>query len=399
VFVSGRRRVVISGRGAVSGFGAGRELLAQRVWAGASAVRPRERTAGYAVPSSVAAEVPAACLADTPDTTDPGGRAGSAFRADTAHADVAGRAAWVLALARRAAREALREAGDPDPGGIALVLASTKADLSGVVGEGEGEGLPARLALRLAAELGLSGVCAAVSTACASGLVALSLAARRIERGEAERLLVVGVDALSPFVMAGFGALHALDPGPCRPFDVRRRGISLGEAAGAILLSAHERESVGVVLAGYGGGNDAAHAIHPDQDGAGLALATRRALSHAGLAPADMDLIHLHGTGTLANDASEAAGLGAVYGGRTSAAFGSKAQTGHTLGAAGVIETLLAVEALQRGVVPANIGLEEQGVDGRLDLVREARPLARARRALKVAGGFGGIQAALVLQA
>jgi 3-oxoacyl-[acyl-carrier-protein] synthase II len=112
-----------------------------------------------------------------------------------------------------------------------------------------------------------------------------------------------------------------------------------------------------------------------------------------------MDLIHLHGTGTLANDASEAAGLGAVYGGRTSAAFGSKAQTGHTLGAAGVIETLLAVEALQRGVVPANIGLEEQGVDGRLDLVREARPLARARRALKVAGGFGGIQAALVLQA
>jgi 3-oxoacyl-(acyl-carrier-protein) synthase len=364
----------------VTGFGAGRSLLAERIWAGARAVRSRERTAGHPAPTAVAAELPASCL---PDGVPPG--------------------ELPLRLARQAAREALEEAGAPDPGGIALVLASTKADLSGVVGEGRGDGCPARLAARLAEDLGLAGVCASVSTACASGVVALSLAARRLQRGEAERLLVVGVDVLWPFVMAGFGAVHALDPGPCRPFDVRRRGISLGEAAGAMLLSVHARESVGVELAGHGGANDAAHPLHPDEQGAGLVLAVRRALARARLPPGDVDVIHLHGTGTLANDAAEARGLGGLYGGRTPPAFGTKAQTGHTLGAAGVIETLLAAEALQRGVVPANVGLEEPGVDARLDLVREpralARPATRPRRALKVAGGFGGIQAALVLEA
>jgi 3-oxoacyl-(acyl-carrier-protein) synthase len=360
----------------VTAFGASRAVLTENVWSGARAVRPRDRSAAWSVPSSVAAEVPAAC-----------------------HEDAAGEGGLAFSLARRAAREALAEAGRSDPGGIGLVLASTKGDLSGVVGEGAGDGLPARLAERLVQDLGLSGVRASVSTACASGLVALSLAARRIERGEEQHLLVVGVDALSPFIMAGFGALHALDPGPCRPFDVQRRGVSLGEAAGAILLSVHAGESVGVAIVGHGGANDASHPIHPDPRGEGLALATRRALGLAGLASGEIDLVHVHGTGTVANDATEAAGLGSVYGGRTPPAFGTKAQTGHTLGAAGVIETLIAAEALQRGVVPPNIGLLEQGVDARLDLVREARTLPRARHALKVASGFGGIQAALVLQA
>jgi 3-oxoacyl-(acyl-carrier-protein) synthase len=385
VVVSGRQDVVIAGRGAVSGFGSGRELLTERVWAGARAVRPRERTAAFAAPTTVAAELPSGCL-------------------DGACAPSA------RALALRAAREALAEAGQPDPAGIGLVLASTKAEFSGVASADRhaappaepGLGSPARLARALAAELGLASVLGAVSTACASGLVALSLAARRIERGEVERVLVVGVDVLTPFVMAGFGALHALDREACRPFDVARRGISLGEAAGAILLSAHARESIGVALTGHGGGNDATHPIHPDRDGAGLALATARALAHARLAPADVDLIHVHGTGTVANDASEALGLAGLFRGRTPPAFGTKAQTGHTLGAAGVIETLIAAEALLRGSVPPNIGLEEPGVDGRLDLVREHLRLPqrpRARHGLKVAGGFGGVQAALVLSA
>jgi len=370
------RAVHVAGRGAVSGFGAGVATLAARVWGGHSAVRARARTAAFPAPTAVAAEVPAGWL-------PPG----------VAEAELP------RLLARAAAREALAEAGSPDPGGIGLVLASTKADLSGVMGAGDGLGSPARLAARLADELALGGVRAVVSTACASGLVALSLAARRIARGEDERLLVVGVDALGAFVLAGFGSLHALDPGPCRPFDLGRRGISLGEGAGALLLSARASDSLGVAIAGHGGANDACDALLPDDGGQGLALAGARALARAGLAAADVDVIHVHGTGTLANDRSEALGLVRLFGGRTAPAFGTKAQTGHTLGAAGVLETVLAIEALRRRIAPPNAGLEEPDVEPRLDLVRDPRPLARARCALKVAGGFGGIQAALVLQA
>jgi len=368
-----RRAVFVAGRGAVTTFGAGAGALSDAVWAGRSGVLPRRRTARCAAPTAVAAEVPDACLPSAPESDRP------------------------LLLARRAALEALDEAREADRAAIGLVLASTKADLSGIVGPGQGWGCPARLARRLAGELGLHGVAGVVSTACASGLVALSLAARRIARGEDERLLVVGVDALSEFILAGFGSLHALDPGPCRPFDVARRGISLGEASGALLLTARAGESIGVTLAGHGGANDACSAILPDDGGEGLALAARRALAAAGLAPHEVDVVHAHGTATLANDRSEALGLAALFGGRTPPVFGTKAQTGHTLGAAGVIETVLAIEALRRREAPANAGLEEPGVDARLDLVRERRTLPRARCALKVAGGFGGIQAAVVL--
>ncbi len=312
-------------------------------------------------------------------------------------------AQFALALGALAAREALAEAPGVDPRDIGLVLASAKADLSGVadLGDGLGDGLgsPARLARRLAAELGLGGVTAAVSCACASGVAALSLAARRIVRGEAEHLLVVGVDVAHDFVQAGFASLGALQRGACRPFDARRHGMSLGDGAGAILLSAHAKESRGVSIAGWGGANDACHVTGPDREGAGLTLAVRRALQHAGIDASAIDLVHVHGTGTVANDACEARGLVAAFGGRTPPAFGTKAQTGHTLGAAGVLETLLACEALRRGVVSRNVGLEQPDVDAGLDLVREPRTLARSSCALKVSSGFGGIQAALVLQA
>jgi 3-oxoacyl-[acyl-carrier-protein] synthase-1 len=212
-------------------------------------------------------------------------------------------------------------------------------------------------------------------------------------------VLVVGVDVLHPFVLAGFGALHALDPGPCRPFDRERRGVSLGEAAAALVLTRREGDSLGPALVGHGGANDACHVTGPDRRGAGIALAARRAIASAGLQPADVDVLHLHGTATQANDATEATGLGALFSGRTPPAFGTKGQTGHTLGASGVLETIVAIDALQRGRAPANAGLERPDVDAALDLARSERELARARHALKVASGFGGVQAAIVVRA
>jgi len=369
-------RVFVAGRGAVTGFGRGSATFVDATFRGETAIAPRRRTAAFVAPTSVAAEVPAHVLP-----------------ADLAPPDHA------FLFAKLAAEEALAEAGDPTRADLALVLASTKADLSGVVGDGDGLGQPWRLAERLARSLALGGGATTVSCACASGLVAIATAARRIALGEIPHALVVGVDALHEFVMAGFGSVGALDPEPCRPFDRARRGVTLGEGAGALLLTRDERSSFGIAVAGHGGANDACHVTGPDRQGAGIALAARRALANARLTTADVDVLHVHGTGTEANDATEAIGLAALFAGRTPPAFGTKAQTGHTLGAAGVLESIAAIAALERGVVPANVGLADPSVDPGLDLVRSPRRLLCARRALKVASGFGGVQAAVVFEA
>ncbi len=368
------RRAHVAGRGAVTGFGRGVGAVLDAVFAGQTALRPRERTMHLDVAARCMAEVPPdVTLAEDPSATRP------------------------IVFAVLAAREALAEAR-VDPGIVGLVLASTKADLSGVVTAGDGLASPARLARSVAARVGLGRVIASVSCACASGLAALSLAARRIERGEADHVLVVGADELADLTVAGFDALLALDPGRCRPFDRHRRGISLGEGAGAILLTSDPSASIGVAITGYGDANDAGHVTGPDREGEGTRLAAARALAKAGIRPRDVGVIHLHGTGTVANDASEALGIVRLFEGETAPAFGTKAQTGHTLGAAGVIETLISIEALRRGEAPANVGLEEPDVDPHLALVRHATTLASAR-ALKVSGGFGGYQSALVVEA
>ncbi len=382
-----RRRVSIAGRGAASAFGLGAETLIDRVFAGETAIAPRARTAAFRAPTSVCAEFP---------TGDDATALQTRFDGDLA-----------LGLAYAAATEAINQptASIPAAGNarLGLFLASTKGDLRGLRGEPErGLGLPGRLGVRLQQALGWgpeSPEPVTVSTACASGLVALALAVRRLARGELDRALVVGVDVLTEFILAGFGSVHALDPGACRPFDAQRRGVTLGDGAGALLLSALKTESLGVLLAGHGGANDAAHVTRPRLDGSGLTLAAQRALHCASLSPQDMDVLHLHGTGTEANDLSEAHGMVALFGGETPPAYGTKAQTGHTLGASGVLETLLLMASLERGEAPANRGLGELGVDARLQLLRTSTKLPGAHRALKVAGGFGGVQAALVLEA
>jgi 3-oxoacyl-(acyl-carrier-protein) synthase len=361
-----RERVHVAGRGAFSAFGPGLGALLDGVFAGATALRARKRLAHVESQASVAAEVPGSLAHETE---------------------------LPFHMARAAASEALAAARARES--IAFVLSSTKADMSGITGPGEGLGSPSRLARRLADDLGLGRPRAAVSCACASGLAALALAARWIAGGRAERVLVAGTDALSPFILRGFDSLLALDPGPCRPFDRERRGLSLGEAAGAILLARGGGE---VELAGWGESNDANHITGPSRDGGGLLAAMAQALAVAGTAPGEVDYVHLHGTGTVFNDAMEAVALGRLFEGPTPLASGTKAQTGHTLGAAGVIESLVAIEALRRGMAPGNVGLVESDVDSRVALPRSAARLPRARVALKVAAGFGGINAAAVFR-
>lgn len=376
------RPLHVAGRGAVSCFGAGLAPLLDAVFAGAVGIRPFERLAGTECLTTLAAEVPAAATVAVGAGTE------------TDHGP-----SLTLQFATLAARQALAEWGGTPDRETLLVLASTKADMSGIVTpEGDGLGQGDRLARRLGEALGLDGPRVAVSSACASGLSALALAGRQLRRGAATRALVVGADSLCPFIARGFGALLALSPEPARPFDRDRQGLSLGEGAGAILLSIDPQESLGFELRGWGESNDANHVTGPSRDGDGLALATRRALQHADTSPGAIDLLHLHGTGTRYNDAMEARAMARVFAAdRQPAAAGSKGQLGHTLGAAGILETLITLSALQRATTPPNVGLRRPDDDCTLSLLAPATALADARLALKVAAGFGGINVALVL--
>mgnify|MGYP001425623535 CR=1 FL=1 len=358
------RPLFVRGRGAVSAFGAGLPALCEGVFQGACALRPPLRLAGIPDLPAAVGELPAG--ADGPEE------------------------ALALGMSCRAGEEAL--AGWGARAATALVLCTAKAAQDG----GRGEG-PGRLAAAVAARLGLGGPRLAVSTACASGLSGLALAGRWLRAGRAAHALVLGVDALTPFVARGFVGLLALDPGPCRPFDRARRGLSLGEGAGALLLSGEPGPGAPLRLLGWGEANDANHVTGPRRDGGGLRLAAERALARAGLAPDALDTVHLHGTATPYNDAAEALALRDLCGGPTPPAWGSKAALGHTLGASGVLETLLLGEALLRGLTGPNLRLEEPDVDPALRLVRGPTPLRRARVGLKVSAGFGGIDAAVLL--
>ena len=229
--------------------------------------------------------------------------------------------------------------------------------------------------------------------------MAISQGAKIIQRGEADAVLVVGVDCLSEFVVAGFTALKALDPLGCRPFDAARCGLSPGEAGAAIVLV---RENLApadsIKICSFGSSNDANHLTGPSRDGSGLAQAIRIALAAAKLAPSEIDFIHAHGTGTPYNDAMEALALKTIFGEAGPPVSGAKGMLGHTLGAAGVIETLCCVLALQNNFLPGTprLGVAAEGMPA--SLMREPCFEVRLKNVLKLNTGFGGMNGALILQ-
>jgi 3-oxoacyl-(acyl-carrier-protein) synthase len=314
-------------------------------------------------------------------------------------------------LAHEALSEAREQASEilaaVPPERVGLVLSTTKANIEAM--ERLAEDRPCSEAARrhlrgdclasdLAAAHGARGPTQCVSVACVSGLVAIAQGAKLIQRGAADAVLVVGVDHLSAFVMAGFSALKALDPDGCRPFDRERRGLSPGEAGAAIVLArAASVAGPRVTIGGWGGSNDANHMTGPARDGSGLAQAMRAALDMAGAQPQEIDYVNAHGTGTNYNDAMEAAALRAVFGEGCPPVSGAKGMLGHTLGAAGVVETILCVLAMQERLLPGTARLNVTAPDAPREALKEPRPGARLGRVLKLNTGFGGVNGALVL--
>lgn len=240
--------------------------------------------------------------------------------------------------------------------------------------------------------LGLTGISVTVATACSSSAKVFAQAERLIRTGLADAAVVGGVDTLCGSVLFGFNSLELVSPEPCRPFDVDRRGINIGEAAGFALLEKQARH--GAWLLGYGESNDAHHMSTPHPEGLGARLALSDALKRAELQPGDIDYINLHGTASQKNDEVEARIVAELFPASTCASS-TKGWTGHTLGAAGIIEAAVCLLALEHGLLPGTLNLQAPdaacGPQIRRDNVR-----GNARHALSFSFGFGGSNCVLV---
>ena len=243
--------------------------------------------------------------------------------------------------------------------------------------------------------LGLEGPAAAISTACSSSAKAFASAARYIEAGLVDAAVVGGVDTLCLTTLYGFNSLQLLSTQPCRPYDAQRDGISIGEAAALVLLERAQKGREGRAwLSGTGESCDAYHMSAPHPDGAGARMAMEAALKSAGMAPADIHYVNLHGTGTPSNDAAEDKAIDAVFG-RHLPCSSTKGMTGHTLGAAGALEAIVCLLAMEDGLVPGSPGTRE--IDGALHAKYERMPRAhRLDRTLTNSFGFAGTNCSLV---
>jgi 3-oxoacyl-[acyl-carrier-protein] synthase II len=414
------RRVVVSGAGAVSGFGWGVEALWQGLRVGATAIRPFSRFDHSSHRTHVAAEVPArrphSPAGSRPAGSSPrGGRSGPLSLADTFALAAAGEALAAAGLG--AERSAL--AGLPE-GEAGVFFGSSTG------GMWESEGFVAELfagrrgALRAIASqavngpgdavargFGVTGPVETVSSACASGALAIAAALAALRDGEVELALAGGSDSLCQLTYAGFNSLRAVDEAPCRPFRAGRAGMSVGEGAAVLVLEPLERALARgaeplAEVAGAGSACDAFHMTAPEPQGAGAASAIVAALADAGLAPEAIDFVNAHATGTPLNDDAEWRALEQVFGERARRlpVTATKACVGHLLGCSGAIEALVTVLSLARGElhpVPAAADPIDGSCPAALVI---GRPLAlpEARAALSTSLAFGGSNAALVFR-
>ncbi|HEY8614280.1 MAG TPA: beta-ketoacyl-[acyl-carrier-protein] synthase family protein [Roseomonas sp.] len=244
------------------------------------------------------------------------------------------------------------------------------------------------------ARLGLRGPAVVVSTACTSGARTFLEAQSMIAAGLCDAAVVGGVDTLCRMTLHGFNSLELLSRGACRPCAVDRDGISIGEAAGfALLLRAKDAAPGTVALLGAGASADGHHMSSPHPDGLGAVAAMRAALEAAGEVP--VDYVNLHGTGTRANDAMEGNAVRVLFGNGVPCSS-TKGWTGHTLGASGALEAVIAAICVSDGLVPGCLGVEAPDPAFGVDVAVENRAIP-VRRVLSNSFGFGGSNCALVI--
>lgn len=255
--------------------------------------------------------------------------------------------------------------------------------------------------------LGFSGPALIVANACASGANAIGHATDLIRRGDATCVLTGGFEALTELIYVGFDCLQTMSTDRCRPFDRQRSGLMLGEAAAFMVLESEihalkRGAQILAVLAGYGHGTDLHHLTQPHPDGLTQVRAMRTALDRAGLSPSDIAYVNAHGTGTTLNDVSECAAFSTVFDWHNNSSdvrvSSTKSAIGHTLGAAGAIEALIALQSLRTGHLPVQLNLLDPEPSIAPYLVRQPTHIRHATATMSVNLGFGGSNAALVFR-
>lgn len=244
--------------------------------------------------------------------------------------------------------------------------------------------------------LQLTGPSYVISTACSSSAKVFASAQRLLNQDLCDAAVVGGVDSLCATSLYGFSSLELVAREPCRPADTCRNGISIGEAAGFALLQRTESDTAGdgIVLLGAGESSDAYHMSSPHPEGIGAILAMRRALAHAGLEPHDIEYINLHGTASKINDAVEDRAVNSVFGDKTPCSS-TKGWTGHTLGAAGITEAIIAAICIQRGLIPASLNTTQidPTFTSRIVMNSSEQPVACV---MSNSFGFGGNNCSLI---
>jgi 3-oxoacyl-(acyl-carrier-protein) synthase len=384
-------RVVVTGLGVVSPFGAGAKAFWEGLAAARCAIEPLTLIETEGFRARIAATVPPAAVE---------GLAASRRRS---RADRFGLAA---------AAEAVEDAG------LARAELARAALVVGAVGGGmleteawhwaqvRGGGdalarprlasvLPYSHADAIGRRLGFGGPRETVVMACSSGAAALAMAAELVESGAAPWAVAGGVDAITRICYMGFSALKLLDPEPCRPFDRDRRGMSIGEGAAFLVLESRaEARARGAriyaELAGHAMTTDAYHVTAPDPEATGMVAAIRGALDRARLDPADVGYANAHGTGTPQNDRVEARALVRVFGEGRLLVSSNKSQIGHAMAAAGSLEAAATVLTLAHGIVPATVTLQTVDPEVPFDCVPGVPRPAPVGVAISNSFGFGG---------
>lgn len=275
----------------------------------------------------------------------------------------------------------------------ALVLSTTKGNVSFLEEGRTADAQLTVLAKKMADVLEFQTQPIIVSHACVSGLLALSVAKRLIQMCQYDDAVVLAGDAVSEFVVSGFQTFQAMSPFPCKPFDKDRAGVSLGEAAACVYVS---KDPGAFKILGEAAINDANHISGPSRTGEGLFQSIQQAAREAGIDITDVDFISAHGTATLYNDEMEAIALNRL--GLQDVPIQSlKGYYGHTLGASGLLETVIALKAMQEHVLLPTFGFEELGVSQPVNIIKRISR-GRISRFLKTASGFGGSNAAMVVE-
>ena len=263
-------------------------------------------------------------------------------------------------------------------------------------------------AAQIAIAYGICGPSTTVSTACASGGDAVSMGAMMLQAGEADAVLAVGSESiLCPLVIYSLANAHTLsrtndDPlHACRPFDAERNGFVIGEGGGALVIETeeHAKERGAVIyaeLAGWANNNDAYHMIKPDPDGRMSARCMRMAIERAGIDASEIDYINAHGTGTKLGDRAELTALSEVFAGCRPAVSSTKGATGHVMGGGGLTEALACIKAINDGLVPLNLNLENPETD--MDFVMGESRRQEVNVAISNAFGFGGQNSSLIFR-